>query len=223
MHAGARRAECLRHRAVTTPRSAAIAPRPTPTPASTLTEPPPDARPPKLFISADELLRDSFELGAQVLRSGFRPSFLVGVWRGGAPVGIAVQEYLEYHGIATDHIAIRTSAYEGIDRPRKEIRVHALDYLVSRLSATDKLLIIDDVFDSGLSLEAVLDELESRCGSKLAAQIRIATVYYKPARNRSRLTPDYYLHATDRWLVFPHELQGLTPEEIRGFKPQLPR
>ncbi len=177
----------------------------------------------KLFISADELLRDSFELAALVLRSGFRPSFLVGVWRGGAPVGIAVQEYLEYHGVPTDHIAIRTSAYTDIDQPAKTVRVHALDYLVSRLTAADALLIIDDVFDSGRSLEAVVDELSARCGQGLPERIRIATVYYKPARNRSRFTPDYYVHATDRWLVFPHELQGLTREEILAHKPVLPK
>jgi len=177
----------------------------------------------KLFISADELLRDSFELAAQVLRSGFRPSFLVGVWRGGAPVGIAVQEYLEYHGIPTDHIAIRTSAYAAIDQPAKTVRVHALDYLVSRLTAADALLIIDDVFDSGRSLEAVVDELELRCGRGIPERIRIATVYYKPARNRSRFIPDYYVHSTDRWLVFPHELQGLTRDEILAHKPILPK
>jgi len=174
---------------------------------------------PKLFISASDLLRDSFELGARVVASGFRPSFLVGVWRGGAPVGIAVQEFLEYHGIHTDHIAVRTSAYAGIDRPEKVVRVHALDYLVSRLRAEDDLLIIDDVFDSGRSLEALSDELAARCRRNLPGRVRIATVYYKPARNRSRLAPDYFVHATDRWLVFPHELRGLTPEEIRAHKP----
>ena len=46
----------------------------------------------KIFISADSLLRDSVELGLRVVRSGFRPTFLVGIWRGGAPVGIAVQD-----------------------------------------------------------------------------------------------------------------------------------
>jgi uncharacterized protein len=46
----------------------------------------------KVFISADSLLRDSLELGLQVVRSAFRPTFLVGVWRGGAPIGITVQE-----------------------------------------------------------------------------------------------------------------------------------
>jgi hypothetical protein len=40
----------------------------------------------KYFISADSLLRDSIELGLQVVRSGFRPTFLVGIWRGGAPI-----------------------------------------------------------------------------------------------------------------------------------------
>lgn len=173
----------------------------------------------KLFIPAQELLRDSFELGLRIVRSGFRPSFLVGVWRGGAPVGIAVQEVLEYHGVATDHIPIRTSAYAGPDRPEKVVRVHALDYLVSRLSAEDELLLIDDVFDSGRSLEAVIDELAARCRRNLPGRIRIATVYYKPARNRSRLTPDYFVHTTDRWLVFPHELQGLSAAEILRHKP----
>jgi hypoxanthine phosphoribosyltransferase len=173
----------------------------------------------KLYISAESLLRDSFALGARILASGFRPSFLVALWRGGAPIGIAVQEYLDYHGVHADHIAVRTSAYEaGIDRPEKTVRVHAIDYLVSRLAFEDRLLIIDDVFDSGRSLEAVLDVLAKRCRRNLPGQIRIATVYYKPARNRSRLVPDFHLHETDRWLVFPHELQGLTPEEVAMHK-----
>lgn len=173
----------------------------------------------KTFISSESLLRDSFELGLQVVRSGFSPTFLVGVWRGGAPIGISVQEVLEYNGIECDHIAIRTSSYTGIDQQEKTVRVHALDYLVSQLTFEDRLLLIDDVFDSGRSLEAVIDNLQRRCKRNLPGQIRIATVYYKPARNRSSLKPDYYVRSTDQWLVFPHELQGLTREEILQHKP----
>lgn len=172
----------------------------------------------KLFIGAQDLLRDSFALGARILASGFQPTFLVGIWRGGAPIGIAVQELLELHGVATDHIAIRTSSYTGIDQQQKTVRVHGIDYLVSRLGADDRLLLIDDVFDSGRSLEAVLDELARRCRRNLPEQIRIATVYYKPSRNRSRLRPDYFVHETERWLVFPHELSGLTADEIARHK-----
>jgi hypoxanthine phosphoribosyltransferase len=173
----------------------------------------------KLFISADSLLRDSMELARQIVASGFRPTFLVAMWRGGTPIGIAVQEVLEYHSIHADHIAIRTSSYTGIDTQDKTVRVHALDYLVSRLSFEDELLLIDDVWDSGRSLDAVLAELQRRCRRNLPERIRIATVYYKPSRNRSILVPDYYIHETDRWLVFPHEIQGLTRAEILASKP----
>ena len=70
-----------------------------------------------LYIGAQELLEDAFELGARVFESGFRPSFIVAIWRGGAPIGIAVQELLDYLGVETDHIAIRTSSYTGHRRP----------------------------------------------------------------------------------------------------------
>ena len=173
----------------------------------------------KVFISAESLLRDSMELAIRIVRSGFRPTFLVAVWRGGAPIGITVQEVLEYHGIHADHIAIRTSSYTGIDNQAKTVRVHAIDYLVSRLSAEDQLLLVDDVFDSGLSIEAIIRELSNRCRRNLPEQIRIATAYYKPARNRSLLKPDYHIRETNHWLVFPHELRGLSREEILDHKP----
>ena len=173
----------------------------------------------KLFISAESLLRDSMALGLAIARSGYRPSFIAGIWRGGAPIGIAVQEVLDYRGIHTDHIAIRTSSYTGVDQQDKTVRVHALDYLVSKVTADDELLLVDDVFDSGRSLDAILVALWQRCRRNLPTRIRIAAVYYKPTRNRSKLKPDFYMHATDKWLVFPHELQGLTREEILANKP----
>jgi hypoxanthine phosphoribosyltransferase len=97
--------------------------------------------------------------------------------------------------------------------------VHAIDYLVSMLDADDGLLLIDDVFDSGRSLEAVIAELRRRCRRNLPERIKIATVYYKPTRNQSSLKPDYFVRETDRWLVFPHEICGLTREEILANKP----
>ena len=173
----------------------------------------------KIYIHAEDLLRDALELGMRVVRSGFRPTFLVGIWRGGAPIGITVQEVLEFHGHECYHLAIRTSSYTGIDQQAKTVRVHAIDYLVSRLTAEDRLLLIDDVFDSGLSLEAVLSELRRRCRRNMPQQVRIATAYFKPSRNRSSLLPDFYVRSTDEWLVFPHEMQGLTREEILAHKP----
>jgi hypoxanthine phosphoribosyltransferase len=63
----------------------------------------------KRYIQEQELLEDSFRLAVQIYESGYRPDFIVGVWRGGSAVGIYVQECLQYLGVKTDHIAIRTS------------------------------------------------------------------------------------------------------------------
>ena len=53
------------------------------------------------------------------------------------------------------------------------------------------------------------------------AEIKIATPYFKPTKNKTDRKPDYYLHETDEWLVFPHELDGLTIDEIKKNKPEL--
>ena len=175
----------------------------------------------KHFISAADLLRDSFLLAEQIYASGFRPNFIVGVWRGGAPVGIAVQEYLEYKGLESDHIAIRTSSYYGIDQQDKDVRVHGLQYIIDRANNDDNLLIVDDVFDSGRSITAVLRELKEKSRRNLPETIRIACPWFKPKKNQTEVIPDYYVHETDQWLVFPHEINGLTEAEIRLGKPDM--
>ena len=175
----------------------------------------------KLFITSQELLEDSFRLAAAIYASGFRPHFIVGIWRGGSPVGIAVQEYFEFRGVETDHIAIRTSSYADIGQQSKKIRVHGLHYIIENVNAGDSLLIVDDVFDSGRSIRAVLDELAEKTRRNMPEDLKIACPWYKPGNNRTGIVPDYFIHETDRWLVFPHELAGLTIEEIREGKQDL--
>lgn len=175
----------------------------------------------KHFITAEALLKDSFLLAEKILASNFRPHFIVGVWRGGAPVGIAVQEYLDFKGIKTDHIAIRTSSYRGIDDQDKNVRVHGLQYIIENVNSHDELLIVDDVFDSGRSIAAILNELKIKSRRNLPETIRIACPWFKPTKNVTDLEPDYFIHKTDQWLVFPHELDGLTEQEIREGKPEI--
>lgn len=177
----------------------------------------------KVFISSSSLLQDSFRVAAQVYKDGFRPDFIVGIWRGGAPIGIAVQEFFEYKNEPTDHIAVRTSSYYGINQQSKEIKVHGLHYLVENANAGDKLLIVDDVFDSGRSIEALINQINSLMRLNSPTDIRIATPYYKPKNNKTEahLTPDYFVHESSQWLVFPHELSGLSKQEIIDGKHEL--
>lgn len=179
----------------------------------------------KTFIAADDLLLDSFRLAATVHASGFRPDFLVGLWRGGSAVGIAVQEGLEHFGVSTDHIAIRTS-YTGLTNYSKmvdkadKIRVHGLQYLLERVGAEHSLLIVDDVYSSGSSVRAVKNQLAKKVRRNLPQDIRTATVWYRPSE-RTVSAPDYFVHETRDWLVLPYELSGLSIEELRLHKPEL--
>ena len=179
----------------------------------------------KRFIRADDLLKDSFQLAANIHDAGFEPDFLVGLWRGGSAVGIAVQEGLDYLGTSTDHIAIRTS-YSGAHRYSEmvskadQIRVHGLQYLLENLCSHHSMLIVDDVYSTGSSVKAVIDQLAQKTRRNLPADIRVASVWYRPTPRTLR-TPDYFVHETDDWLVLPYELSGQSLDELRENRSEL--
>ena len=179
----------------------------------------------KRYIAANDLLLDSFQLAANIVDSGFKPDFLVGLWRGGSAVGIAVQEGLDFLGCKTDHIAIRTS-YRGqeeypdmIDKA-EAIRVHGLRYLHERICAEHSMLIVDDVYSTGSSVNAVIKTLSKKSRRNLPQDIRIATVWFRPT-DRTIRAPDFYVHETNDWLILPYELSGLSLEELRQHKPEI--
>ena len=175
----------------------------------------------KTYLSAQQLLEDSFRLGARIIAGGFRPSIITAIWRGGTPIGIAVQELLAYCGIKTDHIAIRTSSYSGIDGRATNIRIHGMNYLIKNVRHEDRLLIVDDVFDTGHTISAVINHLKEKARLNTPQDIRVAVPYYKPTRNQTNNVPDYYLHETEAWLKYPHSLEGLSVQEVAENRPEL--
>ena len=179
----------------------------------------------KTFVNADDLLLDSFQLARNIYESGFQPDFLVGLWRGGSAVGIAVQEGLDHFGIKTDHIAIRTSyrgqsSYSAMVDRAESIRAHGLRYLHERVSAEDSLLIVDDAYSTGSSVNAVIEQLAKKSRRNLPADIRIATVWYRPTARTIR-PPDFYVHETADWLILPYELSGVSIAELRANKAEI--
>lgn len=178
----------------------------------------------KQYVEEEALLADSYRLAVEIFESGFKPEFIVGVWRGGSTVGIYVQECLQYLGVETDHIAIRTS-YRGMDeylqqlKAESAIRVHGLQYIFENVNQADSLLIVDDVYGTGRNIEAVIQRLETKMKRNMPHDVRIAVPFYRSKQNKTDRVPDYYLHDTDKWLVLPYELTGLTRQEIRKNKP----
>lgn len=178
----------------------------------------------KVFLDEDQLICDSFRLATKIYESGFRPTFIIGIWRGGSAVGIYVQECFQTLGVKTDHISVRTSyrglpSYESMVNDPESIRVHGTQYLIENLNSDDSLLIVDDVFSSGYSIDATIKRLKKHLKKNMPEDVRVATLYARDGYQKTDIKPDYALHQTTDWLVFPYELKGLSVEEIELNKP----
>lgn len=168
---------------------------------------------PKDYITPQQLLTDSYKLAKKVVDSDFRPTFLIALWRGGSPIGMAMTELFAYVGQPVkNHCAIRVSTYHH-NRNTGTVQVFGLECIANIIQAGDRVLIVDDVIDSGITVAKFIQKLKIDCGNVISDdKIRVATIYYKP--KTATIKPDYYIHETSDWLVFPHELEGMTIQEI---------
>ena len=178
----------------------------------------------KNYLDEETLILDSFKLGVTIFESGFKPTFIVGLWRGGSSVGIYVQECLQTLGIETNHLSLRTSYrgqpyyQESIASSDSELRVHGTQYLLENLNADDSLLIVDDVFSTGKNIDAIINRLQSRLKRNMPKEVKVATLWQRPSFKAVDFEPDYCLHSTEDWLVFPYEMSGLSIKEIKTHK-----
>lgn len=181
----------------------------------------------KKYLDEQTLIEDSFRLGVNIFETGFRPTFIVGLWRGGSSVGIYVQECLQTLGVKANHLSLRTS-YQGqtsyhkmAEAPTSDIRVHGTRFLLENMNADDSLLIVDDVFSTGKNIEAVIKRLNFRLKRNMPKEVRVATLWQRPSYKAVDIKPDFVLHRTEDWLVFPYEMNGLSLKEIKDSKPFL--
>lgn len=171
----------------------------------------------KRYLNAADYLNDIWLLASKVVKSAWRPDILIALWRGGAPAGVAMHEFFKVVGFDVVHIPLKCFSYTGIDTSSEEVRFEHGDAVFKLLDKDTKVLVIDDVFDTGRTAQAVKSRIDAS-----GAQMRIATVYWKPEKNRTNLVPDYYAKDIgNEWLVFPHEIDGLSNDEIAEKNPFL--
>ena len=164
----------------------------------------------KLYISSNQYLNDSFKLADNIYKSGFEPDIVVGIWRGGSIPAITIHEYLRYRGIPALSSVIITRSYNNIGQQSEHVYIDISNKVLDNLKIADKILIVDDVLDTGKTLEEIYKFFNM---NDILGKVKIASVYYKPAT--SSIFPDYYIHDTNKWIVFPHELEGLLPSEVK--------
>jgi hypoxanthine phosphoribosyltransferase len=141
----------------------------------------------------DEIYSMLLNMAERIRLDKFAPDVVVGVSRGGWPPARVLSDLLDNPNLAN----VRAEFYVGVAETKSE---PVLTQPVSVPVASKKVLIVDEVTDTGKSLEVVKEHVK-KLG---AAETKIATVYYKPW---SIVKPDYYEKETSRWIVFPWEIK----------------
>jgi hypoxanthine phosphoribosyltransferase len=172
-----------------------------------------------LHINADDLLLDSFRLGRKVYESGFRPKHAISIWRGGTPIGLGVDAYFRFQGLKLHHTSIATSSYTGIGE-QGDVVVKGLEHLTQSVCPEDGLLIIDDVYETGRTIQKVVETLRRCARRNCPKDIRVAVVHDKNRADQYRELPVLALKDIPEqiWIDYPHELADLV-EPGKGSDP----
>lgn len=133
-------------------------------------------------------------LARSVVDSGYRPDWLVCVARGGLVVGGALGYALGMKNVAT----VNVEFYTGEDE-RPPVPVELPPALDPAVVATQRVLVVDDVADTGGTLDMVAAKFRDE-----VADLRTAVLYHKP---RSTVAPDYAWLVTDAWIEFPWSIE----------------
>jgi len=157
-----------------------------------------------LVPSWEDIYGMCIQLADQIKESGYVPDMIVAVARGGWVPGRIISDLLSNSNVAS----LKVEFYKDVaETDRKPI----ISQRVSAPIRRKKVLVVDDVADTGESLKAVRDYLK-----KLGpAEIRIATLHYK---SKSIFKPDYFIGETDAWIVYPHERHEFVRNMVRKLR-----
>ncbi|MCW7754334.1 phosphoribosyltransferase [Desulfobotulus sp. H1] len=180
-----------------------------------------EAAPNKVYISAGQMEQDCWAFAKDLFRKGLNFDLFVGVTRGGAQVSIYMQEVFSVlTGKMKGYATIQARSYEGFFDARNNVEVDNVESVIRHVKPGIRILVIDDIFDRGKTFEAVKDAIIRELPYP-DVHLSLAALYYKPENSQVSIRPDYFyrIFASRDWLVLPHELDGLTRDEMtaKGF------
>ena len=165
----------------------------------------------KRYLDANEYLHDQWRLAAAVRAGGWRPDWLVGLWRGGTPAAISMHEFLKASGWSVRHVPLKCASYDGIGSNEGDVVFTLGDEVFGMFGSGERVLFVDDVFDTGKTAAAIRARME-----RTGAEMKLACVYWKRVAGEASMRPDFFARDIgDDWLVFPHEIDGLAAAELR--------
>lgn len=143
-------------------------------------------------------------LAESIQKNGFKPDIIVGVSRGGWPPARVLSDLMGNPNLAN----VKAEFYLGVAETKGEPE---LTQPVSMHVTGKKVLVVDEVADTGKSLKLIKEHVIERG----ATEVKTATVYYKPW---SVIRPDYYEKETSSWIVFPWEIKETIRKIVKKCK-----
>lgn len=145
----------------------------------------------------------SFKLAKKIIQADSKYDRIIVIAKGGLTWSRVLADYLQIPDIET----IRVKLYRGIGKTFKKPQI--LLPIKSDITG-ERILLFDDVADSGQTLEFV----EKFLRKEGAKSVTTAALFYKPT---SKIIPDFYDHQTDAWIVFPHEIREFVEETAKDW------
>jgi len=141
--------------------------------------------------SWDQVYEMLLGLAIRIKKSGFRPDFIIGVSRGGWAPGRILSDLLENTNTAN----LKIEFYTGLGKTAKE---PLITQPISEDLRGKRILVVDDVSDTGESLKVARDHVLE----KGVSEAKTVTIYFKP---HTTFIPDFYATKTSDWIIFPWE------------------
>ncbi|MDR1893645.1 MAG: phosphoribosyltransferase [Spirochaetales bacterium] len=182
----------------------------------------------KEFLPYDTVRNNALKMACQIRRDGFNPDVIYVSLRGGAYIGNVISEYFKIAGTKNRPVlyaAVVARSYTGV-QDQEEIRIDGWTYNPEYLRQGDRILLVDDIFDTGRTLNFLAKVIIDRGVPR--KDLKIAVHDYKYTSGVSEnlpIHPDYYCRKhlvedprNDIWIHYlSHELMDLSAEERREY------
>lgn len=165
----------------------------------------------KVIISAEEIRQDSWRLAARIREHEPPFDLVIGLARGGVPIALYIQEFFlaAHPDHPTAYATLRCRSYTDIAEAGS-VHVGGLEEVWEELGDGNRILVVDDIFDRGTTVQSVLQVLHTQAPRPLT--VKTATLHYKPDNSQVDLTPDYHgkVFGGKEWIVYPQALSDFT-------------
>lgn len=182
-------------------------------------------------ITSVELNYLTLRLVTELIKQGEIPDIMIGLWRGGATFGPMIHEAYKLAGHCIDHFPLKTMSYTDEKIQQKKVIVQDLDeYVIEKINngTYKKILIIDDILDSGNTIIALIEHIKSKV-KNVDLDFCVGVIWLKADKNKykgrivaARCTTGLFrsfndplvtalekLNIDSPWVVFPHELSDM--------------